>query len=100
MLIVGGVVSEELLTVTETSAVAVFPAASRPVAASVCAPLAPAVVFHEKFHGAAVAVPIHTPALLRSGERRGGEEGRSRWAADPLKKKKDTWRIEASTRYS
>src|SRR5256885_15469096 len=28
-------------------------------------------------------------SYLRSGERRGGEEGRSRWAPDYLKKKKD-----------
>src|SRR6202035_2667952 len=53
MLIVGGVVSFETVTVTAV-AVAVLPAASRATAVNVCEPLLTVVVFHETEYGAVV----------------------------------------------
>jgi len=68
ILIAGGVVSEELSTVTETAALAVLPAASLPVAVILCDPFVADVVFHVKFHGATVSVPSDAPSTSRLTE--------------------------------
>jgi len=46
--------------------------------------------FFADFCGGGIRTLDPAPGAGRSGESRGGEEGRSRWAPDPLKKKKKT----------